>query len=55
MDANKQYLANKLNPILEPLVTEILVSKPNDPIDFMLEWIRKKYNRPKGKLYHKFI
>ena len=49
MDANKQYLATKLNPILEPLITDILATKPNDPVSFMIDWLRKKFSRGKAE------
>jgi len=51
MDANKTYLATKLDPILEPLVTELLLNKPSDPIEFMIKWLenKQKKNKSDGK------
>ena len=45
MDDTKIYLTNKLDPILEPIVTQILKEKPSDPVDFIithLENLQKK-------------
>jgi cAMP-dependent protein kinase regulator len=36
---NVTYINTKLNPLLEKLVTDILKSKPNDIIDFMIDWL----------------
>ncbi len=47
MDANRHYLTNKLNPVLEPLIVEVLAAKPNDPVAFMLAWLKKKYAKAK--------
>ncbi len=49
MDPTKQYLSSKLNPILEPMVTQILVEKPNNPAEFMIKWLEKQQKRPAGK------
>lgn len=52
MEANKIYLANKLNPILEPMVAQILVVKPDDPVSFMLEYLQKKYHKSGKAVIH---
>ena len=36
------FLNNRLNPVLHDLVTEIIVSQPAEPLDFMVEWLEKK-------------
>lgn len=38
-----EFLNTKLNPVLHDLVTEIIVSQPNEPLDFMVEWLEKKH------------
>lgn len=48
MDANNQYLAAKINPILEPLVTELLIAKPSNPAEFMIKWLQSKYGKSSG-------
>ena len=49
IEENKKYLTMKLNPILEPLIAEALAETPDDPISFMLDWLKKKYERSGGK------
>ena len=38
-----EFLNTKLNPLLHDLVTEIIVSQPQEPLDFMIEWLEKKH------------
>ena len=57
---NKKYLSRKVNPILELLIAELLKKQPDDPIDFMKNWLRtegvdvqakinlRAVNRPEG-------
>jgi len=45
MESSKdEYIETYLNPVLQPLLAEILVHKPADLITFMINWIRNKYN-----------
>ena len=37
---NKKFLNQKVNPILEPLVAELMKKQPDDPIAFMKNWIK---------------
>lgn len=37
---NKKYLRQKVNPILEPMVAELMKKQPDDPIAFMKNWIK---------------
>ncbi len=47
MDAeNKKYIAAKLKSIVEPMVTQLLMHKPDDVPRFMLDWLKTTYNRP---------
>jgi len=39
METAKDYLANKVTPLMEPLMVELLTQKPEDPVDFMLNWL----------------
>lgn len=34
------YIQTKVNPILEQLVTQLLMDRPEDPAAFMLNWLR---------------
>jgi cAMP-dependent protein kinase regulator len=36
---DRDYIASHLNPILEEMVTSLLLKRPEDPIPAMLEWI----------------
>lgn len=45
MDPNRQYLASKINPILEPLVADLLLQKPADPAEFIITWMHQKYGK----------
>ena len=49
MDPSKQYLTTKLNPILEPMVTEILTQKPNDLVEFMIAYLKKLQKPGQGR------
>lgn len=46
MDANKQYLTTKIDPILEPLITQVLLEKPQDLVDYILKFLEKMQKRP---------
>ena len=37
----QEYLDNKVKPILENLVFQIICEKPEKPIDFMINWLQK--------------
>jgi len=36
-EVHRQYIEQKINPILEELVTQMLIHKPADPATYMLE------------------
>lgn len=36
---NKKYLRQKVNPILELLLTELMKEQPEDPVAFMKDWL----------------
>lgn len=40
LSENKKFLRQKVNPILEPLVAELMKKQPEDPIAFMKNWIK---------------
>merc|ERR1719502_2564661 len=44
----KKYIAEKLNPVLEEMVTECLSSLPANPVDFMVEYMSKKIGEGGG-------
>merc|ERR550514_775592 len=41
-EEKKKYIAEKLNPVLEEMVTECLSALPGNPVDFMVEYLSKK-------------
>lgn len=57
---NKKYLSRNVNPILELLIAELLKNQPDDPVEFMKNWLRSEgvavqnkmnlrtVNRPEG-------
>ncbi len=49
MDPHKQYLALKVNPVLEPMMTELLMQKPADPVAFIIAWLEKLRSQPGSK------
>lgn len=40
MKESQEYIEQILNPILEPLVNELVKVKPLNPIPFMLDWLQ---------------
>jgi len=44
-EVNRQYIKAKLSNILEPLVTEILAHKPENPAHFMINWLEDHFGR----------
>ncbi|KAF4668283.1 hypothetical protein FOZ61_006685 [Perkinsus olseni] len=40
-EAKKTYIIQKLNPLLEDMVTECLTEMPNDPVEFMIKYLRE--------------
>ncbi|EER17529.1 cAMP-dependent protein kinase regulatory subunit, putative [Perkinsus marinus ATCC 50983] len=40
--SKKDYIVQKLNPLLEDMVTECLTEMPNDPTEFMIKFLRER-------------
>lgn len=38
----EEYLKTYVHPILEPLVVDLLIERPNEPLEFIKEWADKK-------------
>jgi len=38
----KKYILDRLDPILEEMVSDVLTEMPKNPIDFMIAWLRKR-------------
>jgi len=47
---NKKYLSRKVNPILELLIAELLKKQPDDPIEFMKNWLRSEGSEVQNKM-----
>jgi cAMP-dependent protein kinase regulator len=41
-DEKKNYILQRLDPILEEMVSDVLTDMPKSPIDFMIAWLRKR-------------
>ena len=41
-EANKAFIDTRVNPILEKLVLDLLLKKPESVCDYMLEWIKNQ-------------
>jgi len=41
-DEKKKYILERLDPILEEMVSDVLTEMPKVPIDFMIAWLRKR-------------
>lgn len=37
----QEYLETKIKPIFENLVFQIICEKPENPVDFMINWLQK--------------
>lgn len=41
--ANREYIQKKISHILEPMVTNILVHRPDNPHQFMIQWLHDHF------------
>lgn len=41
-DEKKKYILERLDPILEEMVSDVLTEMPKSPLDFMILWLRKR-------------
>lgn len=41
-EAKKKYILEVLDPILEEMVSDVLTEMPKSPLDFMIDWLRKR-------------
>jgi len=41
-DEKKKYILERLDPILEEMVSDVLTEMPKNPTDFMIGWLRKR-------------
>ena len=45
----KEFLSEKVTPILEPLVIDLLMKKPDDPVDFMISYLTQLRTEEDGE------
>eukprot|EP00746_Dinoflagellata_sp_MGD_P166297 gnl/MRDRNA2_/MRDRNA2_96087_c0_seq1.p1 gnl/MRDRNA2_/MRDRNA2_96087_c0~~gnl/MRDRNA2_/MRDRNA2_96087_c0_seq1.p1 ORF type:complete len:396 (-),score=124.56 gnl/MRDRNA2_/MRDRNA2_96087_c0_seq1:27-1214(-) len=43
-----EYIQTKVNPILESLVTQVLLERPENPVPFMINWLSDHSKAPKA-------
>eukprot|EP01017_Pseudomicrothorax_dubius_P015467 TRINITY_DN1781_c0_g2_i1.p1 TRINITY_DN1781_c0_g2~~TRINITY_DN1781_c0_g2_i1.p1 ORF type:complete len:377 (-),score=133.11 TRINITY_DN1781_c0_g2_i1:170-1300(-) len=48
--ANREFIDKKINPILEKLVVDLLINKPEDVVEFMIDWITTKKDSLKREI-----
>ena len=46
--ADQKYLENKVNMILEPMVVQLVSVQPENPVDYMINWIKRNYGNRKS-------
>lgn len=47
---HQEYIQTKVNPILESLVTQILLERPDNPVPFMIKWLSQQSKTPIPKM-----
>ncbi|CAE8629659.1 unnamed protein product [Polarella glacialis] len=47
---HQEYIQSKVNPILESLVTEVLLERPDNPVPFMVRWLAERTKQGKDSL-----
>ncbi|EEQ97408.1 cAMP-dependent protein kinase regulatory subunit, putative [Perkinsus marinus ATCC 50983] len=45
-EGHQEYIQKKINPILENLVTQLLLERPEDPVPFMIQWLSDYSHTP---------
>eukprot|EP00929_Paragymnodinium_shiwhaense_P014047 TRINITY_DN12191_c0_g1_i1.p1 TRINITY_DN12191_c0_g1~~TRINITY_DN12191_c0_g1_i1.p1 ORF type:complete len:417 (+),score=119.97 TRINITY_DN12191_c0_g1_i1:158-1408(+) len=45
-DDVKDYIVDRLDPVLEEMVANTITAMPDDPFDHMIEWLRKRCGAP---------
>lgn len=43
------YIQEKMNPIMEALVTAVLIKTPDDPAEFMMKWLLEQDKFDRGE------
>lgn len=45
---HQEYIQTKVNPILESLVTQVLLERPENPVPFMIGWLADQVQAPQA-------
>lgn len=53
MDPRLEYLSTKVTPLLEPLIIDLMIQQPAQPIEFIYQWISHKYKEKKEEVKEK--
>eukprot|EP00929_Paragymnodinium_shiwhaense_P092789 TRINITY_DN5278_c0_g3_i1.p3 TRINITY_DN5278_c0_g3~~TRINITY_DN5278_c0_g3_i1.p3 ORF type:complete len:105 (+),score=44.92 TRINITY_DN5278_c0_g3_i1:162-476(+) len=47
---HQEYIQSKVNPILESVVTQVLMERPDNPVPFMIRWLAEQTKAPSAVL-----
>lgn len=47
---HQEYIQAQVNPVLESLVTQLLLDRPENPVPTMIKWLCEQSNKPMPKL-----
>jgi len=48
MQGHQEYIQKKVNPVLESMVTQVLLDRPEDLVPFMIKWLSEQAGMPRG-------
>jgi cAMP-dependent protein kinase regulator len=46
MQGHQEYIQKKVNPVLESMVTQVLLERPDDLVPFMIKWLSEQAGLP---------
>jgi D-mannonate dehydratase len=49
METSKDFLDKKVTPVMEPMMIELLLHKPEDPVSFMIQHLSGIVGQKEGK------
>ena len=53
--ANKRYLRQNVNPILELLVAELMKNQPENPVQYMRQWLQTNGRSLEEKIQQRLV
>jgi len=48
MQGHQEYIRKKVNPVLESMVTQVLLDRPDDLVPYMIKWLSEQAGLPRG-------